>query len=212
MQSAELEFTLRNCRLLTDGEGFLLGDMLRQLGRSGFCFAAFLLAVPFLQPFSLGPLTMLGGVTFVVIGWQMIRGYPNPVPPKSASDLRIKGSGWGGVLGLCLRILEQSRRFTKVRLQTWVSGDHGERLVGWLILSGGALLVVPMANLPFNNTLPALMIVFACIGWLERDGAMIVVSLFWGVATLIYFTVVGLLLFFFGSQIFSWIGNLWPFR
>jgi len=74
------------------------------------------------------------------------------------------------------------------------------------------LLAVPMASLPLNNSLPALMILFACIGWLERDGLMVIVSLAWGVATLIYFTLVGVALVFFGAKVFSWIGSLWPFK
>lgn len=212
MNQSAVDTALRDCLAKASGAGVTLGEMLESLGRAGFCFAALLLSVPFVQPLSLGPLNMIGGLTFMVIGWQLAMGRQNPTLPKSARELKIHGKGWVGALKLCLRILEFCRRFTKVRCETWVTGVHGERVVGWLILSGGLLLAVPMASLPLNNSLPALMILFACVGWLERDGLMVIVSLAWGVATLIYFTLVGVALVFFGAKVFSWIGALWPFK
>ena len=212
MNQAAVESAIRECLAHAAAEGVTLGEMLERLGRAGFCFAALLLAVPFIQPFSLGPLTMIGGVTFMVLGWQMGTGRPNPVLPKAARELKIHGKGWVRVLEFCLRILEFCRRCTKVRREHWVAGERGERLVGWLILVGGALLAVPMASIPLNNTLPAFMIVFACIGWLERDGLMVIVSLAWGVATMVYFALIGIALIFFGQQIFAWVGSLWPFK
>ena len=86
----------------------------------------------------------------------------------------------------------------------------GEKLVGWFVFTGGALLTIPMANLPFNNTLPALMILFAAIAWLERDGLMLIVSLFWGLLTLVYFATVAKLVWFLFAQAFHWIKSLLP--
>jgi hypothetical protein len=211
MNQEAVESALKDCMEHARGEGVTLGEMLRTLGQAGFCFAALLLAVPFVQPFSLGPLTMIGGLTFMVIGWQMGMGKPNPQLPKAALELRIHGRGWVQVLGFCMRLLEFCRKFTRVRLEGWVSGSAGERRVGWLILTGGFLLAIPFASIPLNNTLPALMIVFACIGWLERDGLMVVVSIAWGILTLLYFAAIGLALIFFGSQVFTWLKGILPF-
>ena len=61
-----------------------------------------------------------------------------------------------------------------------MEGKRGRRLVGGLILVGGALLAMPMANLPLNNFFPALMIFFAALAWIERDGLMVILSLAWG--------------------------------
>jgi len=207
-----LDSALEACLGHARGDGIRLGEMLDRLGSSSFCFAALLLAVPFVQPFSLGPLTMIGGLTFMAVGWQMGTGRARPVLPAAATSLRIHGRGWCGVLSFCIRILAVCRKFTRPRLAGWVSGSRGDRFTGWLILAGGALLAVPVANLPFNNTLPALMIVFACVGWLERDGLMAVLSLAWGVATLLYFAAVAVALIFFGSRIWDWIDRAWPFR
>lgn len=206
-----MKSALKDCIDHARSEGITLGAMLATLGQAGFCFAALLLAVPFVQPFSLGPLTMVGGVTFIILGWQMGRGYTAAVLPRPAMELRIHGATWVRVLEFCDKILAFCMRFTKPRKEHWVSGIKGERFVGWLVFTGGVLLAMPMANLPFNNSLPALMIVFACVGWLERDGLMVIISLGWGIATVLYFIAVALAFLFLGSKVFSLIAGLWPF-
>lgn len=203
-----LDLALDDCLEHAAEEGILLGDMLGRLGRSSFCFASLLLAVPFVQPFSLGPLTMMCGLALIAVGWQMGTGRERPALPAAAARLRIHGKGWLAVLRFCKRLLAFCRKFTRPRCTSWVSGPWGDRFVGWLILIGGALIVVPAANLPLNNTLPALMVIFACIGWLERDGVMAIVSVAWGAATLLYFAAVVIILAFFGSQVSAWIGRI----
>jgi hypothetical protein len=145
----------------------------------------------------------------MALGWQMVKGRMSPELPKSARDLRIQGKFWLAVLGFAKKLLKFCRIFTKERLESWISGDRGQRLVGWLILIGGALLAIPVANLPLNNFFPALMIIFACLGWLERDGLMILVSIAWGVVTIIYFALVTLALVIFGKQVLEWL-NFFP--
>jgi hypothetical protein len=51
------------------------------------------------------------------------------------------------------------------------------------------------------------MVVFACIGWLERDGLMVIISLAWGAATLLYFATLIVGLLFFGSQVWDSVGH-----
>jgi hypothetical protein len=138
----------------------------------------------------------------------MVQGKSRPQLPKAAGQLRIQGKFWLAILGFSRKLLKFCRIFTRERLESWISGDRGQRLVGWLILVGGALLAIPVANLPLNNFFPALMIIFACLGWLERDGLMILVSLAWGVVTIIYFALVTLALIFFGKQVFEWLNFL----
>ena len=77
--------------------------------------------------------------------------------------------------------------------------------MGILILVGGALLAMPMANLPLNNFFPALMIFFAALAWIERDGLMLVLSAVWGGVTILYFAAVGAVLWFFGAKPLSWL-------
>jgi hypothetical protein len=185
---------------LAAGEGILLSEALNRIGPHAFCFAAVLLSIPFIQPVPLGPLTQVCGVTFIALGWQMARGRNSPVLPKSAGGLRIHGHFWIAVVGFTKRILSICQRFTRERFSRWVVGKRGRRLVGGLIFTGGALLALPVANLPLNNFFPALMIFFAALAWIERDGLMLILSLAWGGLTVMYFAAVGVALWFFGAK------------
>ena len=58
--------------------------------------------------------------------------------------------------------------------------------MGFFILSGGLILAIPLANLPFNNTFPALMVFCAALAWLEEDGLWMVFSIVWCLVSLAY--------------------------
>lgn len=188
-------------------EGLTLGEAVDDLGGSSFCFVCVLAASPFLQPISLGPFTMASGGVLMLIGWQMAQGGGRLSLPAKVRSFILRGSLWVTVLSFCRRLLRLLSRFTKPRWSGWVDGGQGSKNTGWLIFLGGALLALPCANLPFNNTLPALMALFAAVGWLERDGAMALVSIAWGILTLAYFAVVGWLVFWFGARAFAWLGG-----
>ena len=203
--TGSVDEALEDCLRHAAAEGITLQEAMERLGPASFCFVSLLLAIPFLQPVPLGFYTMASGVTFIAAGWQMAHGHATPTLPALMRNSRIHGAGWLAGLRLCQRLLRFCRKFTKPRRESWVGGEGGTRRVGWLIFIGGALLTIPAANLPFNNTLPALMIIFAAIAWLERDGLMIFASLAWGALTLLYFLVVGTVLWFFSAQIFAWL-------
>ena len=56
------------------------------------------------------------------------------------------------------------------------------------IITGALLLILPIILVPFSNTLPALAILFLCIGLLQRDGLCILYGHFFNIATIVYFT------------------------
>ncbi len=209
-QGASIDQALEYCISHAEREGIPLEEALARLGPASFCFVCLLLAIPFIQPLPLGPYTMASGITFIAAGWQMSRGHAAPRLPEKMRGVRIHGKAWLAVLRVCQKLLTVCRKFTRPRQQTWVIGEAGTRFVGRLVFIGGALLAIPVANLPFNNTLPALMILFAVIAWLEKDGWMIFISLFFGLLTLLYFIAVVIALIFFGDKVLGWMKSLWP--
>lgn len=207
-QDHTIDEALTYCEERAAAEGISLQEVIDRLGPSSFVFVALLFGAPFLQPFSLGPLTTLGALSFMAVGFQMFRGHGVPKLPKRAAAMRIHGKGWTTVLRACHWVLRVGRRFTRERMSDWVTGDRGTRIVGVLIFVGGVLLGVPLANIPLNNTFPALMIVCACMGYLERDGLMAVFAIFWGVVSVVYFALVGVVIWFFGAQIWRWVQSI----
>jgi hypothetical protein len=200
-----IETALDYCLDKADNEGITLYEVVEHLGPASYCFICLILSVPFIQPLSLGPLTMASGVAFMTMGWQMTRGQSSPALPGKVGSHRIHGKGWCTVLGAGRSILRFCRRFTRPRYSTWIVGDEGKKRVGWLVCSGGFLLAIPFANIPLSNTFPALMIFFAVLALLEKDGFMVILSLVWGIISLLYFTLISVLLWIFGSRLWDWM-------
>jgi hypothetical protein len=195
-----LASALEDCAERAKHRPLTLGEVFDSIGEASYSFICIVLTLPFLQPISLGPLATIGGLTFAALGWQWLRGHPSPVLPQRVRATQMSAKAWDVLLGVCVKILRFCQRFTRPRYESWVSGDRGRRLAGWIIISAGLLMSVPFFGLPFNNLLPALAILFVCIGELERDGLMILIAVAWLIATIVYFVFILGLLWFLGTQ------------
>jgi hypothetical protein len=67
------------------------------------------------------------------------------------------------------------------------------------------LMAIPFFGLPFNNLLPALAILFICIGELEQDGLMVFIALGWLVATIVYLVFIFAALWILGEQALQYL-------
>ncbi len=195
---------LENCAQRARRQPLTLGDVLDSLGESSYSFICIVLTLPFLQPISLGPLATIGGLTFATLGWQWLRGHPSPVLPARIRATQINAKTWDVLLGVCQKILSFCQRFTRARYPAWVSGDRGRRVAGWSIISSGLLMSIPFFGLPFNNLLPALVILFICIGEMERDGLMVFIAFGWLIITVVYFMFIFAALCFLGEQVLAY--------
>lgn len=191
---------LERCAERAKREPLTLGEVLDSIGEASYSFICIVLTLPFMQPISLGPLATVGGLTFTALGWQWLRGHPSPVLPARLRAAEMNARTWDVLLGVCLKILRLCQRFTRPRLTAWVSGERGRRIAGWTIVPAGLLMAVPFFGIPFNNLLPALAILFICIGELERDGLMVFIAFGWLIATIVYFVFILGMLWFLGEQ------------
>jgi hypothetical protein len=188
------------CAARARRESLSLGEVLDTIGEASYSLICIVLTLPFLQPISLGPLATVGGLSFAALGWQWLRGHASPMLPQRLRAAELNAKTWDILLGVCMKILRFCQRFTRPRLQAWVSGERGRLLAGWIIILSGLLMAVPFFGLPFNNLLPALAILFVCIGELEDDGLMVFISLGWLIATVVYFVFILGLLWFLGER------------
>lgn len=201
---------LTECVDRAEHEPMSLGQALDSLKTSAFALSTVLLCLPFLQPLTLGPLSSAGGLVLTSLGWQLLRGRERMWLPAKIYDIKPSTKLWERLLGLCRWLINVLAKITRERLTSWVDGRFGERLCGGLIALGGALLVIPAPILPFNNTLPALAMLSAAIALLERDGVMVLVSVFWIIATIVYFAAFFYALFFLGAEATNWFKALMP--
>jgi hypothetical protein len=178
-----------------------LGEAIDSLDEAAYAFIAVILALPFVQPVPLGPITVIGGVTFAALGWQLLRGHESPVLPQKVRGVVLGERTWRILVKVCLKILGFCRKFTRPRLTHLVSNRKGQKLGGAILMAGGLLMAIPFViPLPFNNALPALAILFYGFAELEDDGLMVFISFFWLILTLVYFTVFFSALWFFGQE------------
>lgn len=178
-----------------------LGEVIDSLDGSAYAFISVILILPFFQPLPLGPFSTVGGLTFALLGTQLLRGHLAPVLPERIRAIALSEKTWRNLIGVTLKVMGFCRRLTRPRMQRYVTGSTGRQVCGCIMLVAGLLIAVPFPiPLPFNNALPGLAILFYCIGELEEDGMMVFVSLFWILATLAYFSAYFIGIWLFGTQ------------
>lgn len=175
-----------------------LGDALDQLGEASFAFICIMLALPFLTPISLGPLSTVGGLTLAALGWQILRGHRAPVLPARLRAVEMRPRTWELLIKVCLKVLGFCRKFSRPRHQDWVRGAKGSAVLGGTIMTSGLLMAIPLFGVPLNNVLPALAIMVACLGELEQDGLLALVGVVLTLVSAVYIGAVLLVLFFLG--------------
>ena len=210
--SEDLSKALEQIAIRSTSGDLSLGEAIESLKDASFCIVGILVCLPFLFPLPiLGPLTVPGGLAIGALGWQMWRGADQIQLPKRFANVRLGESAWRTLSGACRKLLGFCGKFARPRLQHWVEGKRGERMAGLFVLIGGVLLAIPMGGvIPFNNTLPALIALCACIALLEQDGAWFLFSVFWLVATLAYFSLIAYLAFYAGSEFKAWLAPYLP--
>lgn len=187
-----------------------LGGLFERLQTAGFALVCLVLALPFLQPVSLGPFATVAGFAFVALGWQMLRGRPTPWLPARLAGMKVSGKLWHVVLEASIKLLRWCRKFTRPRMRRLVTGETGRHCCALLIIAGGVLMTAPFIGVPFNNMFPALVVFCACLGELEGDGMMVVAAVFWVVVSVLFFgaVIVGAVLL--GDQMWDWLRQWLP--
>lgn len=164
-----------------------LGEAIDSLDQAAYALIALILVLPFMQPVPLGPLTVAGGLTFAVLGWQMWQGHDSPILPKKIRSVVMTEKTWGLLVAVCLKLIVFLCKFTKPRLSVFVNGRRGHRIGAFILISAGLLMAIPFGVLPLNNVLPGLAILFYCLALFEQDGLMVLIAFLWLVVTVVYF-------------------------
>jgi hypothetical protein len=182
-----------------------LGAAMDSLDGTAYALIALILVIPFVQPLPLGPITVLGGITFMILGWQMWRGHTSPVLPQKIRNVEMSEASWRTLGNACLKIVNFCHKFTKPRMFSLVEGKQGQKIGGIILMVSGALMAIPFGVLPLNNSLPALAILFFCFGDMESDGLMTVIAFGWIIVTILYFSAFFIGLYFLGNEVFEYL-------
>lgn len=150
--------------------------LLAPLGAEATALAAALLALPFLSPVSLGPITTPASLLIALLGWQVLRQREGAPLPQRLLDVSVPRGAHRAMSAVLRRAHRWMSRISRPRMVHLVDGRRGGVLCGAGVVAGAILLAVPIPLLPLTNTFPALGILLFALGRLERDGLLTVLG------------------------------------
>lgn len=149
-----------------------VAHLLAPLGAEASALASALLALPFLSPVSLGPITTPASVLIALLGWQLLRSRGETRLPERLLRVAVPQALHRAMTAVLRRVHRWMHRISRPRLPHLVEGPRGRMLCASGIMLGALLLAVPIPLLPLTNTFPALAVLLFALGWLERDGLL----------------------------------------
>jgi hypothetical protein len=173
---------------------------LSDLNHFGFSFISFLLVLPFMQPFPVGPISVLGGITFAALGWQVLKGYSVPNLPEKIDGIILSKDNWRRITNAAIKLIQWTEKFTKTRLPLLIEGKLGIQIEATILMVAGVLMAIPFGILPLNNFFPGLAILFCALAQLHKDGFLILIAFFWILFTIFYFAVFFIGLYLLGLE------------
>lgn len=168
-------------------ENLTLSEIVDLLGKDGLLLFAALLTVIFLIPVSIPGFSTVFGVIIFFIGLSILLNrslwLPVRVKSKTVSAEKFRTSLNKGIKWF--RLLEKISK--PQRLSFLIYNKIANKINGLFILIGSLLLMLPFGLLPFSNTLPAISILFLSIGFLQKDGIIIILGHLSLIGSFIYF-------------------------
>jgi hypothetical protein len=181
-----------------------MDEMRVLVGQDGLLLLVIFLSLVFVVPIQIPGLGGVFGGAIALIGISRLRGrtlwLPKRIaqcamPSEKVREALAKSSGW-------LRRLEYVSR--PHRLNRLAVSGLADIVNNCAIITSALLLILPIILVPFSNTLPALAVVFLCIGLLQRDGLCILYGHLLNIATIAYFAA----LLIGGQEVFDKILHL----
>lgn len=154
----------------------------------GFASVSLILCIPFIQPIPLPGLSMVFGFAIMALGLRLAAGRGGGLP-KFIKKRELDSAALRKIIARCQRIFSYVERFFKPRLSIMLRPPLQNVLGVSIVISGLAMSLPIPPIILFSNSLPAWAIIFLCLGFLERDGLVIVLGHILALATWCYFAV-----------------------
>jgi hypothetical protein len=201
----ELISALRRGAARAEAERRTISEFLEELGDNNVWLICLLLTLPFVQPIATGPFATAGGLAFAGIGWRLARGDSGVWLPEKIRRLRPGHRTWRSFASFGAWLLGVLGRVCVPGRMSPLVDAVGVRGAAWAVVAGGVLLAVPWVLVPLSNSLPALIVLFACLARLQRDGLMLIVAAIFTLLTLAYFGLAGWAMFWAGEHSLLWL-------
>ncbi|CAN5719503.1 exopolysaccharide biosynthesis protein [soil metagenome] len=184
-------------------EHLTLGEILEAVGAQGPALAAALLSLPFLQPIPLIGLSTPIGAALAILGYELFKGRKVEIPQRIA-NVRMP-------VGIVLRTTEYLASFES-KLKPYLKSDERfespaiHRFFGGVIAFHGILLALPLP-IPFSNTMPAWMCVFAALTILFASPRLFFASIAMLIVNICFWATLSVGAIWGSSSLVEWLGH-----
>lgn len=152
---------------ITDGSTarISLADLATGVGDRSFSAIMILFAAPNLVPLPPGTSTLFG-IPLLIVASQLLFGRPRVWLPPMIANRSVDRTTFTKIAGKLVPWLQRFERVARPRL--WPrSREVADRWVGFVALIMAVVLIFPI---PLGNWLPAVSVILASLGLIERDG------------------------------------------
>lgn len=170
-------------------DGISIGQIFHTMGSRSHAFLVLFLSVPFAQPVPMLGLSTPLGLMIAMLG-VFIMVNKDPWLPKKLKQKRIKFELMQSCCNWLSKILFKTEHLIKPRYAFWINYKITRVWDGFLIALFGILLSLPLP-IPFSNMIPAIFLVFNAVGWLEKDGILVIASYIVAILGIIFFIGIG---------------------
>lgn len=156
------------------------------MGEEGHALLMLFLCLPFLQPLPLPGLSTPLGFLIAAVSFFLFLNRP-PWLPKRFEHLKISSEVLIKVSNVAEKIWGYASKVVRARL-TFLHDYTVFRFLNFVLVLIYAILLSLPLPIPFSNTVPVIGILLSAIGYMERDGLMILLSYAWCFIVASFFT------------------------
>ena len=162
---------------------FTLGWVMASLRKRSFGMIMLLLSLAAVVP----GISIVAGLLLMIPAFQMIAGRPAPVFPRRIANHQLPTRHF---VALVRRVIPLLRYLEKMIHPRWhIPLEATKRLVATIVIILDALIV--LAPIPLTNVVPAVVIAFISLAYLEEDGLLLLIALLAAIIVLVIATVAG---------------------
>ncbi len=169
---------LQTSKLLRDfleqhsGERIYFRDFINALGDRSFAPVLLICALPEALPLPIAGVSAIIGIPLIIISTQLLLGFRKPYLPGWIANRSLKRKDFEKLINKILLILEKFERVIRPRWK-FVASPLAQRFLALLFLILAIVIALPI---PFGNLPPAIVIVALCLGMIEQDGLVILLT------------------------------------
>jgi len=164
-----------------------VADIRDLFGQEGLMLLTAFLLIPFMIPISIPGASTMFGAVILLVGFSRLCGRTLWLP-KRIEQRKIPVYKLRACLNQGSYFFHRLERLARpYRLKWFISNGLANTINNLTLITGALLLMAPFGLIPFSNTLPALALLFLAIGFLQRDGACILLGHLANFVTMVYF-------------------------